>query len=36
MAVALIEPASPTRTLNLAMDAPAKDGWYLVSRIRVE
>ena len=36
LAIALIDPASPERTLNLAMDAPAKEGWYLVSRIRVE
>ena len=36
LAVALIDPASPERTLNLAMDAPAKDGWYLVSQARVE
>ena len=36
LAVALIDPANQGRTLNLAMDAPAKDGWYLVSRIRVE
>jgi hypothetical protein len=36
LAVALIDPANPGRTLNLAMDAPAKDGWYLVSQARVE
>jgi hypothetical protein len=36
LAVALIEPTSPGRTLSLAMDAPAKDGWYLVSQVRVE
>ena len=36
LAVALVDPANPWRTLNLAMDAPAKDGWYLVSHARVE
>ena len=36
LAVALIDPASPGRTLSLAIDAPAKDGWYLVSHMRVE
>jgi hypothetical protein len=36
LAVALIDPADPGRTLNLAMDAPAKDGWYLVSQVRIE
>ena len=36
LAVVLIDPANPGRTLNLAMDAPAKDGWYLVSHVRVE
>ena len=36
LAVALIDPANPGRTLNLAMDAPAKDGWCLVSQARVE
>jgi hypothetical protein len=36
LAVALIDPANPGRTLNSAMDAPAKDGWYLVSQVRVE
>ena len=36
LAVALIDPANPGRTLNLAMDAPVKDGWYLVSQARVE
>jgi len=36
LAVSLIDPANPKRTLSLAMDAPAKDGWYLVSQVRVE
>ena len=36
LAVALIDPADLGRTLNLAMDAPAKDGWYLVSQVRIE
>jgi hypothetical protein len=36
LAVALIDPTNPGRTLSLAMDAPAKDGWYLVSQVRVE
>jgi hypothetical protein len=36
LAVALIDPANQGRTLNLAMDAPAKEGWYLVSQVRVE
>jgi hypothetical protein len=36
LAVALIDPATPGRPLSLAMDAPAKDGWYLVSQVRVE
>jgi hypothetical protein len=36
LAVALIDPASPGRSISLAMDAPAKDGWYFVSQVRVE
>jgi hypothetical protein len=36
LAVALIDPANQGRPLNLAMDAPAKEGWYLVSQVRVE
>jgi hypothetical protein len=36
LAVALIDPANPRRTLTLAMDAPAKEGWYLVSQTKVE
>jgi len=35
LAVALID-QQPWRTLSLAIDAPAKDGWYLVSHVRVE
>jgi hypothetical protein len=36
LAVALIDPSNRGRPLNLAMDAPAKEGWYLVSQVRVE
>ncbi len=36
LAVALVDPDNQHRPLNLAMDAPAQDGWYLVSQIRVE
>ena len=36
LAIALVDPANPARTLNLAMDAPAKEGWYLVGQARVE
>ena len=36
LAVSLIDPANPKRTLSLAMDAPAKEGWYLVSQVRIE
>ena len=36
LAVALIDPTSPGRTLSLAMDAPAEDGCYLVSQVRVK
>jgi len=36
LAVALIDPTKQRKPLNLAMDAPAKEGWYLVSQIKVE
>jgi hypothetical protein len=36
LAVAVIDPTNPGRTLSLAMDASAKDGWYLVSQGKVE
>ena len=36
LAVALIDPSNQHRPLNLAMDAPEKEGCYLVSRVQVE
>jgi len=36
LAVALIDPNNQHRPLNLAMDAPVKDGWYLVSQVKIE
>jgi len=36
LAVALVDPTDQRRPLNLAMDAPAKEGWYLVSHVRVQ
>lgn len=36
LAVALTDPANQHRPLNLAMDAPARAGWYLVSQTKVE
>ena len=36
LAVAITDPANQRRPLNLAMDAPEKDGWYQVSRVMVE
>jgi len=36
LAVALTDPNHQHRPLNLAMDAPAKEGWYVISQTRVE
>ena len=36
LAVALTDPANQRLPLNLAMDAPAKEGWYVISQTRIE
>ena len=36
LAVALTDPANQHSPLQLAMDAPVKQGWYQVSRVKVE
>ncbi len=36
LAVALTDPTNQRQPLRLAMDAPAKQGWYQVGRVRIE
>jgi hypothetical protein len=36
LAVALADPTGRHQPLQLAMDAPAKQGWYQISRVKVE
>jgi len=36
VAVALMDPTGRHQPLNLAMDAPALDGWYRVNKTQVE
>ena len=36
LATAIIDPTGHKRPLNLAMDAPARQGWYLLGQVKLE
>ena len=36
LAIALLDPTKQRPPLNLAMDAPAKDGWYTIGDLKIE